>query len=244
MDSGYYAACAGLAAQTQALELVADNLANLGTSGYRGQQSTFRSLLAGGGIVASSPLNAAINDFGVLGGSRIDLASGSLNATGNPLDLSVAGNGFFEVQSTRGVFYTRNGGFRRTSEGQLVTSQGDSVLGEQGPISLPNGAVAVSSDGTISVDGAIVAKLRIAEFSPHTNLSAAGNSLYEAPAGSALTPASSSVRQGMLEDSNVSPVNGVVQLITIQRNAEMMQRALTLFDTQFNQTAAQDLPRV
>jgi flagellar basal-body rod protein FlgF len=232
MDSGYYAACAGLAAQTQALELVADNLANLGTSGYRGQQSTFRSLLAGGGIVASSPLNAAINDFGVLGGSRIDLASGSLNATGNPLDLSVAGNGFFEVQSTRGVFYTRNGGFRRTSEGQLVTSQGDSVLGEQGPISLPNGAVAVSSDGTIS------------EFSPHTNLSAAGNSLYEAPAGSALTPASSSVRQGMLEDSNVSPVNGVVQLITIQRNAEMMQRALTLFDTQFNQTAAQDLPRV
>jgi flagellar basal-body rod protein FlgF/flagellar basal-body rod protein FlgG len=142
------------------------------------------------------------------------------------------------------VFYTRNGGFRRTSEGQLVTSEGDFVLGEQGPISLPNGAVAVSSDGTVSVDGAIVAKLRIAEFSPQTNLNAVGNSLYQAPAGSALPPASSSIRQGMLEDSNVSPVDGVVQLITIQRSAEMMQRALTLFDTQFNQTAAQDLPRV
>ncbi len=244
MDSGYYAACSGLAAQTQALELVAGNLANLGTSGYRGQQSTFRSMLAGRATVGSNPLNAAVNDFGIIGGSRIDLAAGSLNATGNPLDLGIAGSGFFEIQSPRGVFYTRNGSFRRTSAGQLVTSQGDSVLGEQGPIALPNGPVTVSSDGTISVDGAIVAKLRIAEFSPNTSLSAAGNSLYEAPAGSALPPASSSIRQGMLEDSNVSPVEGVVQLITIQRNAEMMQRALTLFDSQFNQTAAQDLPRV
>ncbi len=71
-----------------------------------------------------------------------------------------------------------------------------------------------------------------------------GNASYEAPAGSELPAASSSIRQGMLEDSNVSPVQGVVQLIAIQRNAEMMQRALTVFDSQFNQTAVQDLPRV
>jgi len=244
MDSGYYAACAGLAAQTQALELVANNLANLGTTGYRGQQATFRSLVAGGGTVAWNPLNAAVNDFGVLGGSRIDRATGSLNATGNPLDLGVAGAGFLVVQSSEGVAYTRNGSFHTTPTGQLVTSQGDGVLGEQGPITLPNGAVAVSADGTVSVDGAVVAKLRLAEFAPDTSLRAIGNALYAAPAGSALPAAASSIRQGMLEASNVSPVDGVVQLITIQRNAEMMQRALTLFDTQFNQTAAQDLPRV
>ena len=244
MDSGYYAACAGLAAQTQALDLVANNLANLGTAGYRGQQATFRTLLAGGSAVAGSPLNAAVNDFGVLGSSRVDLTSGSLNATGNPLDLAVAGTGFFVVQSRQGSLYTRNGGFHRTPEGLLVNSDGDALLGEQGPISLPNGAVAVSSDGTFSVDGAVVAKLRIAEFALDTPLSAVGNALYSAPAGSALPAASSSIRQGMLEESNVSPVEATVQLIVIQRNAEMMQRALTLFDTQFNQTAAQDLPRV
>lgn len=244
MDSGYYAACAGLAAQTQALELVANNLANLGTAGYRGQQATFRSLLAGSGMLAWNPVNAAVNDFGVLGGSRIDLASGSLTATGNSLDLAVAGKGFFAVQSAHGLLYTRNGGFHRTITGQLVTAQGDPVLGVQGVINLPNGAVAVSADGTISVDGAVVAQLKVAEFSPDTNLTAAGNALYSAPAGSALPAASSSIRQGMLEESNVSPVSGVVQLITIQRNAEMMQRALTLFDSQFNQVAAQDLPRV
>jgi flagellar basal-body rod protein FlgF len=244
MDSGYYAACAGLAAQTQALELVAHNLANLGTAGYRGQQATFRSLLAGSGTAARNPLNAAVNNFGVLGGSRIDFASGSLTATGNPLDLSVAGAGFFVVQTAGGTAYTRNGGFHITSAGLLVTAQGDAVLGEQGPITLPNGTVAVSADGTISVDGAVAAKLRLAEFSPSTTLSAAGNSLYTAIEGSELPAASSSVRQGMIEGSNVSPVESVVQLITVQRSAEMMQRALTLFDSQMNQTAAQDLPRV
>jgi len=244
MDSGYYAACAGFAAQTQALELVAHNLANLGTAGYRAQEATFRSLMAGGGAVAWNPLNAAVNDFGVLGGSRTDLTSGSLSATGNPLDLGIAGTGFFVVQSAQNEAYTRNGGFHVTPTGLLVTGQGESVLGEQGPITLPAGKVAVSADGTISVDGAVVAKLRIAEFSPGTNLIALGDALYEAPADSALPAASSSVRQGMLEASNVSPVESVVQLITVQRNAEMLQRALTLFDSQFNQVASQDLPRV
>jgi flagellar basal-body rod protein FlgF/flagellar basal-body rod protein FlgG len=244
MDSGYYAACAGLAAQTQALELVANNLANLGTAGYRGQQATFRSLVAGGSAVAMNPLNAAVNNFGVLSGSRVDLASGSLVTTGNPLDVAVAGAGFFSVQSAEGVIYTRNGSFHATPAGQLVTAQGDAVLGEQGPITLPSGAVAISSDGTVSVDGAVVEKLRVAEFSPDTSLRALGNALYAAPPGSALPAASSSIRQGMIEDSNVSPMQGVVELISIQRNAEMMQRALTLFDSQLNQTAAQDLPRV
>ena len=156
MDSGYYAACAGLAAQTQALELVANNLANLGTVGYRGQQATFLSLVAGGGGAAANPLNAAINDFGVLGGSRLDLSSGALTATGNPIDMAIAGNGFFVVQSSVGLVYTRNGGFHLTPAGQLVTAQGDAVLGQQGPIVLPNGGVAVSADGTISVDGNVI----------------------------------------------------------------------------------------
>jgi flagellar basal-body rod protein FlgF/flagellar basal-body rod protein FlgG len=244
MDSGYYAACAGLAAQTQALELVAHNLANLSTTGYRGQQATFRSLLAGSSGVSSNPLNAAMNDYGVLGGSRVDLAAGSLLATGGALDMGVAGKGFFSVQTAEGVLFTRNGNFHVTSTGQLVTAQGDPVLGEQGPVSLPNGAVSVSPDGTVSVDGAVVSKLRLTEFSPAATLTAVGDLLYRAPAGSALPAAESSVRQGMLESSNVSPVLSVVELITVQRNAEMLQRALTLFDSQLNQTAVQDLPRV
>ena len=245
MDSGYYAACAGLAAQTQALELVAHNLANLSTTGYRGQQSTFRSLLAGNGTVSANPINIAVNNFGVLGGSHLDLTSGSLAPTGNPLDVAVAGgSGFFTVQSAQGVVYTRDGSFHLTAAGQLATSQGNAVLGEQGPVILPNGNVAISSDGTISVDGNVVDKLRLTEFSPGTNLTAVGNAAYSAPVGSAVAATDSSVSQGMLEGSNVSPTEGVVQLITVQRNAEMLSRALSAFDSQLNQIAVQDLPKV
>ena len=244
MDSGYYAACAGLAAQTQALELVAHTLANLSTTGYRGEQTTFRSLLAGEGAAGASPMNAAINNFGVLSGSRLDLTSGSLAPTGNPLDMAVAGNGFFAVQSAQGTLYTRDGGFHLTPDGQLVTSQGNQVLGEQGPITLPTGNISISADGTISVDGNLVDKLQLDEFPSGTKLTALGNAMYAAPAGSAVPAAESSVNQGMLEGSNVSATQSVVQLITVQRNAEMLSRAMSAIDGQLNQTAVQDLPKV
>ncbi|MGA9543185.1 MAG: flagellar basal-body rod protein FlgF [Candidatus Sulfotelmatobacter sp.] len=244
MDSGYYAAAAGLAAQSQALELVAHNLANLSTTGYRGQQTTFRSLLTGSGAVSGNPLNAAINNFGGLSGSRLDLTPGSLVPTGNPLDVGVAGSGFLTVQSAQGIVYTRDGSFHLTSAGQLVTSQGNAVLGAQGPVTLPSGKVAISSDGTISVDGSVVDQLKLAEFPPGTNLTAVGNATYSAPQGSAVVAADSSVRQGMLESSNVSPTEGVVQLITVQRNTEMLSRALSALDGQLNQIAVQDLPKV
>jgi flagellar basal-body rod protein FlgF len=244
MDSGYYAACAGLAAQTQALEVVAHNLANLATTGYRRQEATFRSLIAGGNTVTSNPLNAVVNNFGVLGGSRVDLEPGSLTPTGNALDLGIVGKGFFAVQSDQGVLYTRDGSFHVDAGGKLVTARGEPVLDEQGPIVLPSGQVAISSDGTVSVDSNVVTKIRLVEFSPSTSLTSVGSAMYSAPADSALAPAQSSIRQSMLEGSNVSPVQGMVDLITIQRNAEMLQRAMSVFDTEFNQTAVQDLPKV
>jgi flagellar basal-body rod protein FlgF len=250
MDSGYYAVTAGLAAQTQALELVAHNLANLATTGYRGQQTTFRSLLAGrdssgsGGL--STNLNRVVNNFGVLSGSRLDLTAGSVAPTGNPLDVAVEGGGFFVVQSApgAGLLYTRDGSFHLTSAGLLVTSQGNTVLGEQGPVTLPGGNVAISSDGTISVEGTVVDKLRLGEFPPGTNLTAVGNATYSAPAGTAVAAVNSSVSQGMLEGSNVSATEGVVQLITVQRNADMLARAFSALDGQLNQIAVQDLPKV
>jgi flagellar basal-body rod protein FlgF len=244
MDSGYYAACAGLAAQVQALDLIAHNMANLATAGYRGEEATFSSLLAGNNSIAWNPLNAAINNYGVLGGARVDLTPASLAPTGGTWDLGIEGGGFFAVQSTRGLRYTRNGSFHVTATGDLQTADGDAVLGEQGPINVPPGLATVSSDGTISVNGAAVAKVQLVEFARNADLTPAGNSLYSAPDNSALPAAGSSIREGMLEGSNVSPVLSTVELITVQRNAEMLQRALSLFDSQLDQTAVQDLPRV
>jgi flagellar basal-body rod protein FlgF/flagellar basal-body rod protein FlgG len=158
MDSGFYAACAGLRAQSQALDVAAQNVANVSTAGFRGQQASFQTLLALVSPAASNALNVAINNYGVLEGTHLDLASGSLQATGNPLDVAIEGNGFFAIQTPQGTRYTRNGSFRVARAGELVTSDGNPVLGENGPIRVPAGAVSISSDGTLSVNSAVAAK--------------------------------------------------------------------------------------
>jgi flagellar basal-body rod protein FlgF len=245
MDSGFYAACAGLRARTQALEIVANNLANLNSAGFRAQDATFRSLLAGSPRAGSSELNRAVNNFGVLGGSRLDLRSGSMESTGNPLDLALEGTGFFAVQAHGQTLYTRNGSFRLSPSRQLITAEGDPVLGDQGPILLPSGQVSVGADGTLSVDGAVAGKLRVTAFAPGTSLHAVGTSYFEAPQNATPVPSTdASVRQGMLESSNVNPVSAVVNLITVQREAEMLQRALGTYYSEFDHIAATDLPRV
>jgi flagellar basal-body rod protein FlgF len=244
VDSGYYAACAGLSAQTQALELIANNVANLNTTGYRGQQQTFQSLVASASGEFANPLNRALNNFNVLGETRTDLSSGTLQATGNAPDLGIEGDGFFVVQTQTGPVYTRNGNFQISTVGQLLTQKGDPVLGDQGPITVPSGPLSISADGTVSVNGALVDKIRLVELAPGTSPVALGASYYSAP-DKALQPAThSSVRQGMLEASNVNPVTAVVDLLAIQRRAEMLERAMSAFYSTFNKVAANDLPHV
>ena len=244
MDSGYYAACAGLSARMKSLELMANNLANLNTTGYRAQDATFRSLVSGSGRVTGNPLNQAINDYGLLSGSRLDLSPGNLETTGNSLDLGLEGPGFFLVQRSNESLYTRNGSFAVSPKGQLVTAQGDLVLGEQGPIAVPSGAITISGDGTLSVNGAVAGKLRLVDFSPDTNLQAVGSSYYKAPDSANAIPSAASIRQGSLESSNVGAVTAAVGLIAIQRHAEMLQNAMNTFYTEFNRIAADDLPRI
>jgi flagellar basal-body rod protein FlgF len=164
MDSGYYAACTGLRTQTQALDVIANNLANLGSAGYRAQQTQFQSILAASHSGLLDPLNRAVNNFNVLGGTRLDFSNGNLQTTGNALDLALEGSGFFAVLSRAGIRYTRNGSFQQSSDGKLVTAQGDAVLGEQGPIALPAGEVSISADGTLSVAGALAGKLKIVDL--------------------------------------------------------------------------------
>jgi flagellar basal-body rod protein FlgF/flagellar basal-body rod protein FlgG len=244
LDSGYYAACAGLRAQTQALELVASNVANINTTGYRGQQPMFRSLLASAGHDLANPLNHAINDFGVLGGSRTDLGTGNMERTGNPLDLAIEGPGFFAVQTRAGTLYTRNGNFQVSATGQLITGAGDLVLGERGPITMPSGPPSISADGTISTSGALAGKLRMVELAPGSSPVAVGNSYYSATEKELRPATSSYIRQNMLESSNVNPTMAVVDLITVQRHAEMLERAMSVFQSSLDRIATSDLPKV
>ncbi len=242
MDSGYYAACAGLAARTQALDLAANNLANTSTRGYKAQLPVFQSMLAQS--PGGAALDEAVNNFGVLAGTRLDQAAGTLETTGNDFDMALEGNAYFAVQTTAGAMYTRNGGFQLSSAGELLSAKGDPVLGEQGPIRLPAGKVAVAADGSISVNGALAGKLRLVQFAPGTPLQSVGASYYSAGGAKAKAAEQYKVRQGALESSNVSPMTGAVELIEIQRQFQNLQRVFNTFDTELNRTAAQDLPRI
>ncbi len=244
MDSGYYAAFAGLLARSQALDVAAGNLANAGTAGYRAERDYFRSAILGPDAL-NSQLNTAVNAFGVLGGSRLDLSQGALTPTGNPLDLAIEGDGFFSIQTQQGTRYTRDGQFERAQDGTLTTQAGETVLdAAQKPIRVPAGEIVVGTDGAVSVNGAIAGKIALVGFASGAALTAEGANRYAAADGSQPSPAAGSIHQGALESSNQDVIDGSLSLVLMQRQAEMMQKALSMFSNDFDKAASEDLPRV
>jgi flagellar basal-body rod protein FlgF/flagellar basal-body rod protein FlgG len=214
------------------------------TAGFRASHNVFGSVLATLGNSPLSALNQDANDFGVLSGTQLDTTQGALVRTGNDLDLAMEGPGYFAVQTATGPVYTRGGNFRVSPQGQLITASGDPVLGDNGPITIVGTPVSISTDGTISANGAISGRLKLVEFAPAVEVHSAGGTYYTAPAGTAVPATNSQVRQGMLENSNVNPVTSVVEMITAEREVETMRRVLTMFSTELDKTAVQDLPHV
>jgi flagellar basal-body rod protein FlgF/flagellar basal-body rod protein FlgG len=245
MDSGYYAAMTGLVARTQALDTAAANLANAQTPGYRAEREFFRSVLLGPDAL-DSQLGRTVNNFGLLGGDRLSMAQGALQSTGNPLDLAIEGQGFFQIQTANGIRYTRDGGFHRSRSGQLVTAAGEPVLSTIGqPIQVPPGEVTVGSDGALSVAGGVVASVGVFAFLAGSQLTPEGANRYVAPEGlTAVISKSAAIHQGAIEAANQDVIQGSLDLIVMQRQAEMMQKALTVFHTEFNKIAVEDIPRV
>lgn len=250
MDSGLYAAYTGLLARTQALDTAANNLANAGTVGFRAQRDYFRSVLAGAaGETSASQVGDAVNDFGVLGGNLIDQGQGTLTGTGNPLDLALNGPGFFAIQTKQGVQYTRDGGFTRSDTGVLETMQGEPVLDGNGqPITIPTGAMSIGPDGSVSITtaegSAIAGKVGVFGFPANTALVALGTNRLVPPGGVLPSGVDTAIQQGSLEGANLDAVHGTMQLILVQRQAEMMQKALSVFHNDFDKTAVEELGRV
>lgn len=245
MDSGYYAAMTGLMARTQALDTAATNLANAQTPGYRAEREYFRSALLGPEALQSQ-LGRTVNDYGLLGGELLNPAQGALQQTGNPLDLAIEGQGFFAVQTAHGIRYTRDGGFHRSRAGMLVTQAEENVLSAAGkPIPVPPGEVSVGADGVLSVSGGAVATVGVFVFPEFVQLTPEGANRYVAPGGvSAALSKDANIHSGAIESANQDAIQGTLELIVMQRQAEMMQKALTVFHTDFNKFATEDLPRI
>jgi flagellar basal-body rod protein FlgF len=258
VNTGFYSAYAGFAARMDELEVVANNLANVNTNGFKAQREFYRSFTASltdeqapsGMLTVSQAVQQASNQFGILAGTHMDLSQGSVEMTGNDTDVALEGSGFFAVLTKDGVRYTRNGGFRLDKARNLITQQGDQVLSQQPagrppqPIQIPSGIVTISPDGSLSVDGALVAKLRVDDFPAGTQFEQEGDTYITAPGATPKPAVDTTVRQGALEDSNSDPIRSTVTLINVQRIAQIMEKALSIFHNEFNRTAAQTLPQV
>lgn len=234
-----YPVLSGALAQEKRLELITNNLSNVGTSGYKKDVPVFEGLIPEntnnaeqvGGNVTSSPA------FGHFSRTTTDLSAGAVRTTGQPLDIAIEGEGFFSVQTPEGIRYTRNGHFTLDTNGQLATSGGFPVLGSGGPITLPAGAVSIDSDGRISVSGGEAGAtpieidlLPVYQFSKPEQLKKIGGTLFEAINGDAIPSTEGKLRQGALEGSNVDPVEEMVAMIEVMRLYESAQKAIQTAD--------------
>lgn len=218
MIKGFYITASGMLARELVQEVLANNVANSGTVGFKRDRVIFRGVLEG-----------TYGPEGVLR-VRTDHAQGPLIRTGNPLDLAIQGRGFFVVETPEGIRYTRDGHFSLDEEGTLVTAEGYPVLGEGGTLELDlGGAVSFGEDGTVKVGDVVVGRLRVEDFDDLGALKKVGGGLFAADVEG--KPAEDfRIRQGFLEGANVSPVAEMVRMISNYRAYEAEQRALIAQD--------------
>ncbi len=249
--SALHVARTGLEAQDARMRVIANNLANVGTTGFKRDRVDFATLAYQhqrvAGQQSSTETSYAVGlNFGtgvqVMGTSRID-SQGTLNTTENSLDVALDGPGFFEIQMPGGqLAYTRSGAFSLSSDGQVVTAQGYTV---QPGLQVPQGtqSITISPDGTVSATTATdaapveIGQLTVASFINPAGLRSLGdNFLGETGASGApeIGPAGEGgrgqVRQGMLETSNVNVVEELVEMIEAQRAYEINSKMVSAVD--------------
>jgi flagellar basal-body rod protein FlgF len=217
------------------LDVVANNIANLNTTGYKSDNTVFHEFLMPG--VRASAFRGADQRVSFVQdrATWTDFTQGPVQPTGNPLDVAIGGDAFLTVQTPRGERYTRNGALQIDAQGQLVTSEGLQVVGTNGPIVFqPNDReISIGIDGTISVrEGqntidAQRGKLKLASFASPRLLQKDGTSTYMAPPGvTAQVPTDAKVTQGAIEKSNVQSVMEMTRLIEITRTYTQIAQIL------------------
>ena len=225
MENSIYTGLSLQMALQAKMDVVANNIANLNTPGYRGQNMVFTEYLAktDNGDKPKDNLSMVL-DYG----HYQNMQAGPMQMTGNPLDTALQGPGWFGVQMPQGTMYTRAGNFQINVNGELVTGTGMLVSGEGGgTIVIPPEAkeIKIAKDGTVSTDAGEVGRIGVFEFANDQDLQATGNGLYKTDA--AANPAEKTqVLQGMLEGSNVQPVLEMTRMIDVLRTYQNTQKIL------------------
>ena len=210
-------------ALSRELDVVANNIANIDTNGYKADGALFEEYLSSSARTDTGGRVSFVRDRGLWH----DMSAGAIEHTSNPLDLAINGNAFFAVQTPRGERYTRNGALHTDATGQLVTSEGDPVLGTGGPITFQptDKQISISKDGIVSVrEGASTADvqrgtIRLVSFARQQQLQKDGGSTFKPGANDAPQQATdATVEQGTIEKSNVRGVVEMSRMIEITRS--------------------------
>lgn len=244
MQQSSISALFGALSNETRLNLIANNLANVNTAGYKADKVSFQDVFQ---RMATDYSPDARNDLQQkqllprplvvakprLAEQTVDMTQGSMHATGNPLDLAISGPGFFRVQTPEGQFLTRNGQFYRSNQGQLVTNQGYPVLGQSGNVSIPEGkVVTVTGDGQLLVDGQVAGTIDVVDVADPKLLKKYGQSLFTGPNGAQpvtrpVDAGRTSINQGYLEKPNVEVVTEMVGMIEAQRSFEAYSKIIS-----------------
>jgi len=243
MDQINVLAASGLRARMQSLDLLANNIANSSTGGYKGD-GEFYSLFTS--EAASGDATDPAATLPMIERQWTDFGQGLLQPTNNSLDFGLSGKGFFVANSPSGPLYTRNGSFHVSTKGTLVTADGYPLLDKDGqPINAElNLPVEVALDGSVHQRGQLLGQFKLVNFKDPSLLNKQGNTYFKN--GSDQKPVDATdieVHQGKIEDSNVSPAQGAVRLVNVMRQFEMMQKAVSI-SNEMNSKAINEVARV
>ncbi|HWF09009.1 MAG TPA: flagellar hook basal-body protein [Bryobacteraceae bacterium] len=242
MDGISTAAASGMRARMESLEMLANNLANVETGGFKADREFF-SLFTGNDATAN-PQTGDIPILPLIETHWTDLAQGTILNTSNPLDFAIDGDGLFAIETGGGVRYTRNGRFRVSAAGLLATADGSPVRAQGGGgIRLTPGVpIDVFPDGTVEQSGAAIGRIDVSVFDPGS-LDKAGANYFVPSSGAQAKPATGTVLQGKLEQSNVGAAESAVRLVAIMRQFEMLQKAMNI-GNELNRKAIEEVAKV
>jgi len=223
MSDALYAAVSGAVAQEKALEIVANNIANVSTTGFKGARLSFKEVMS----EAARGHEQAGDKQVVVDKVYTDFTPGTLHTTNNPLDVALIGPGFFAIETPQGERYTRAGSFTLAQDGTLVTTEGQPVVGPSGAIRLdPLKTAAIDDQGRIWSGDLQVGQLKVVDFSDRDALVREGLGFWKAQDNTAQVVQNVQLQSKALEQSNVNAVTGMTQLIWISRAHEMFHRAM------------------
>jgi flagellar basal body rod protein FlgG len=229
MDTLSITAASGLRSRLESLDLLANNLANAATAGYKKDAESYSLYLSPAALDDGAGEDPATSTLPVIERRWSDFSQGVLESTGNPLDLALSGEGFFVVQGSQGALYTRNGHFVLTARGELTTADGYAVRLSDGttPQLDPSRPVRIADDGTISQDGVDLGQLAVVRFATPQGLQKVAGTYYST-GQTPLAAAGTSIVQGRVEGSNVSAPESSERLLDVMRQFEMLTKVVQM----------------